>query len=274
MKIVSFNLNGIRSILTKNKSGTKITSGETVLETLIKEENPDILCFQEIRCSDNVNLKAIDFEKYGFKNITLNCALRKGYSGTAIFSKIKPFNIKLGISNENNEINNEGRIITFEFEKFLLITVYVPNAKPDLSRLDFRVNIWEKTIRDYIENIKKNLKNKNIILCGDLNVAHNPIDVHNPTSAKGSHGFTIEERNAFQKLLDDYKLIDTFRYLHPNEKKYTWFSPFAKSRERNKGWRIDYFLVSKNLEKKVVKADILGDYYGSDHIPIILEVII
>jgi len=266
MKIISFNLNGIRSVLTKDKTGKKITSGETVLETLIKEQNPDIICFQEIRCSDNVSLKTIDFENYGYIDITLNCAVKKGYAGTAIFSKIKPMSIKLGFNNEDNGLNNEGRLIIYEFSKFVLLNAYVPNSKADLSRLDFRINTWEKSIRTYIKSI-----NKPVVYCGDLNVAHAEIDVHNPSSAKEKHGFTTEERNAFQKLLDECDLVDSFRYINKNNIKYSWFSPFAKSREHNKGWRIDYILVSQKIKNKIVNADILNEYYGSDHIPIILD---
>jgi exodeoxyribonuclease-3 len=264
MKIISFNINGLRSVLGKDKTGKKIATGETVIETLIKEQEPDIICLQEIRCSDNVNLKIINFEDYGYEDITLNCAEKKGYSGTAIFSKVKPLSIKLDFN------NNEGRIITFEFSKFILINTYVPNAKPDLSRLDYRINTWEKSIRNYIKNLQ-NISDKHIVYCGDLNVAHNEIDVHSPTGAKNKHGFTLEERDSLQKLLTECKLIDSFRFIHPNEQKYSWFSNFAKSRERGKGWRIDYFLVSQKLKTKIVKADILSDYYGSDHVPIILE---
>jgi exodeoxyribonuclease-3 len=271
MKIISFNLNGLRSVLTKDKSGAKITSGETVLETLIKEQNPDIICFQEIRCSEDVKLNIIDFESYGYKDITLNCAQKKGYSGTGIFSKIKPLNIQIGFNNELNddELNNEGRLITYEFPKFFLINTYVPNSKADLSRLDYRINTWEKSILNYIKHLQKT--DKQIIFCGDLNVAHKDIDVHNPIGAKGTHGFTLDERNALQKLLDECDLIDSFRMVHPNEPKYSWFSNFAKSRERGKGWRIDYFLISQKLKTKIVNADILSEYFGSDHLPILLD---
>jgi exodeoxyribonuclease-3 len=270
MKIISWNLNGLRSVLTKDKNGAKITIGETVIETLIKEQNPDILCLQEIRCSEDVKLNTIDFESYGYKDITLNCAFKKGYSGTAIFSKVKPLSIKLGFNDENNKLNNEGRLINFEFSKFILINAYVPNAKTDLSILDWRINTWEASIRNHIKNLQNTI-DKHIIYCGDLNVAHDEIDVHSPSGAKGKHGFTLEERGAFQKLLDECKLIDSFRVIKPNEQKYSWFSNFAKSRERGKGWRIDYFLISKNLKTKIIKADILEQFFGSDHLPIILE---
>lgn len=278
MRIISFNINGLRSVLTKDKSGKKISSGETVLETLIKEQNPEIICLQEIRCSEDVKLNIIDFDSYGYKDITLNCAQKKGYSGTAIFSKIKPLNIQIGFNNENtglqlcchaSQLNNEGRLITYEFPKFFLINTYVPNSKADLSRLDYRINTWEKSIMNYIKHLQKT--DKQIIFCGDLNVAHKDIDVHNPVGAKGSHGFTLDERNTLQKLLDECDLVDSFRVVHPNEPKYSWFSNFAKSRERGKGWRIDYFLISQKLKTKIVDADILGEYFGSDHVPILLE---
>lgn len=265
MKIVSWNVNGLRSVLNKDKNGTKILEGESVIETLIKEQNPDIICLQEIRCANNINLTKINLEKYGYTNIILNCStIKAGYSGTAIFSKIKPISFKLGE-------DNEGRLITAEYYNFILINAYVPNAKPDLSRLDYRINTWEKMILNYIIELQNN-SNKYIIYCGDLNVANKDIDVHSPKTAKGKHGFTLEERNSFQTLLDKCNMIDSFRTFHPTEKKYSWFSNFAQSRQKNKGWRIDYFITSKKLQNKIINTDILLEYFGSDHAVILLDI--
>jgi exodeoxyribonuclease-3 len=269
MKLISWNVNGLRSILTKNKKGKKIIDGETVLESIIKEQSPDIICLQEVRCNMDTKIN-IDLEKYGYNDISLNCSkVKKGYSGIAILSKKEPSNIKLGFNNEDNELNNEGRMITYEFEKFFVINAYVPNSKSDLSRLDWRINTWENSVLNHIKNLQKT--GKKIIYCGDLNVAFDDLDVHNPKTAKGSHGFTLEERNSFKKLLDEANLIDSFRDTHPNEKKYSWYSPFASCRERGIGWRIDFILISKELKKKIINSDILIDYFGSDHVPISID---
>lgn len=264
MKIISWNVNGLRSVLGKNKQGEKIKDGENLIETLLKEDY-DIICLQEIKCTtEQVDLEFI--ERMGY-NIILNCAQRKGYSGTAIFTKVKPLSVRTDFHDDN-----EGRIIIAEYSKFVLVNLYVPNSKPDLSRLNFRVNEWDVNIRQLVNEITKS--GKEVILCGDFNVAHNDIDVHNPKSANGSHGFTKEERESFAKLLDECSLIDTFRHLHPKTVKYSWFSPFAKSRANNKGWRIDYFLVSEKLKNKLKKADIFSEYYGSDHLVIFIEIAI
>lgn len=269
MKLVTWNVNGLRSVMSKFKDGSKQTSycSNNVINEILVSEEPDFLCLQEVKCSDNVDMSCLNLEKMGYSSF-LNCSkARKGYSGTAIFTKFKPLSVNYdftGFSNDK-ELNEEGRMITLEYAKFFIITVYVPNSKQDLSRLPFRIDTWEATLRRYIKELQS--RGKSVMLCGDLNVAADNIDVHNPVSAKGSHGFTDEERAAFRSLLDECNMVDTYRELHKNEAKYSWFSPFAKSRQMGKGWRIDYWLVSKKLKTKVKDADILGQYFGSDHVP-------
>jgi exodeoxyribonuclease-3 len=169
---------------------------------------------------------------------------------------------------ENFVHNEEGRVLCAEFQSFYLVNAYVPNSKPDLSRLDYRVNIWETEIRKYINTLQKK---KPVIYCADFNVAPTEIDIHRAKGNEKSHGFTIEERTAFKQLVDECGLVDAFRSLHPSVRKYTWFSNFGKARENNKGWRIDHFLVSEKLKRTLKSCEILGDIYGSDHVPIVLE---
>jgi exodeoxyribonuclease-3 len=259
MKIISWNLNGLRSVLTKDKQGKK-TSNENVLEILIKEQDPDILCLQETRCPCDFK---VEFKELPYKYI-LSSTTKKGYSGVAIFSKEKPIKIYTDFIH-----NEEGRIIIFEFYNFYIVNAYVPNSKSDLSRIDYRINVWEKEIRDYLNKYQKK---KAVIYLGDLNVAASEIDIYNAKSNEKKHGYTIEERTAFADLLDKCKLIDTFRYMHPKDIKYSWFSNFAKSRERGIGWRIDYILISERLKNNVKNADILSEYFGSDHIPVLLDI--
>jgi exodeoxyribonuclease-3 len=262
MKLISFNVNGLRSVLSKNKYGKKLTDEKNVLESIIQEYNPDIICLQETRCPGDCKVK-IELDEFLFKRI-LPSTTKKGYSGVAIFSKTEPIHVY-----DDFSLNNEGRVLCAEYNDFFIVNAYVPNSKNDLSRLDERVNIWEVEIRKYITHLQKS---KPVIYCADFNVAPNEIDIINPKGHKDSPGFTIQERNAFAKLLDECNLIDSFRLLHPNDIKYSWFSNFGKSRENNKGWRIDHFLVDQKLKKYIIKADILNDIYGSDHCPILLEI--
>lgn len=258
MKIISWNVNGLRAILTKDKKGKKDTKNKNVLETLVIEQNPDIICLQETKCPEDciINLN------FKYKNI-LASKTKKGYSGVAILAKEEPINIL-----DDFTENQEGRIICLEFSKFYIINAYVPNSKADLSRLDYRINVWESKIRKYINKLQEK---KPVVYTGDLNVAPTELDIHTVKGHSRSHGFTEEERNAFLELKTDCKMIDTFRYLHGNEKKYSWFSNFGKARENNKGWRIDIFLVSEEFQKNIKNSEILGEYNGSDHIPILLE---
>jgi len=257
IKIIAWNINGIRSLSKKEH-----------LFDLINKEKPNIICFGETKIScpfldveDNLK-KKIKGYKYRYWS---PCLIKNGYSGTAIFSKKKPINMTHGIG--ISEHDQEGRVITLEFEKYYLIHVYTPNSGQVLNRLDYRVNKWDKEFKKYIINLNKN---KPTIVCGDLNVAHNEIDIHNPKGNVKNSGFTIEERNSFNKLLNEAKLIDTFRYLNKDLVKYSFWTYLHKARMKNKGWRIDYFLVSEKIINLVKKSDILTDVLGSDHAPVLL----
>ena len=278
VKIISFNVNGIRSIVTKEKDGTKHKQiiSHNVIATLLEEQQPDILCLQEIRCSDNLDLQEmLKLNDKGYHIVGQNCSkVKAGYSGTLVISKMQSMSIIKDFPNypSSHSLNGEGRIITVEYPKFILINVYVPNSKPDLSRLKYRVEEWESAVRKHIIEQQKTL-NKPVILCGDLNVAPQEIDLHNPKGLKGKHGFTNEERAAFATLLEECSLVDAYRYLHPNQKnEYSWWSNFANSREKNKGWRIDIHVVSSSIAKKIKESKIHPEYYGSDHAPISLTI--
>jgi exodeoxyribonuclease-3 len=280
VKIISFNVNGIRSIITKEKDGTKHKEyvANNVISTLLQEEDPDVLCLQEIRCSDTLNISQIlHLEEKGYHIVGQNCSkVKAGYSGTLVISKISAVLVIKDFPNlpPSHVLNGEGRIITVEYPKFVLINVYVPNSKPDLSRLEFRINEWEASVRTHINDVRKKY-NKPVVMCGDLNVAPNEIDLHNPKGSKGKHGFTEEERKAFARLLEECDVVDAYRFLHPTEKnEYSWWSNFANSRGKNKGWRIDIHVVSKSIAKKIKEAKIHQEYYGSDHAPISLTIAI
>lgn len=277
LKLISFNVNGIRSILSKTKDGTKHKTpiDNNTLTTLMNEFNPDIICLQEIRCNDKFDISSVlSLDKHGYDIIGKNCAkVKAGYSGVLVLSKLQPVNILYDFPHlpSTNPLNTEGRLITVEYSSFILINAYVPNSKPDLSRLEFRTKEWEHHMRKHIDNMNTKY-NKPIIACADWNVAPQDIDVHNPKSAKNKHGFTQEEKEAFYRLLQDCHLIDTFRHIHPQTIKYSWWSNFANARERNLGWRIDGFVVSTTLEKKIKDANIHTDYMGSDHAPVSLTI--
>ena len=249
MKLVSWNVNGIRAVLTKG------------FQEFFKEVDADIFCIQETKCQEGqVDLSFEGYESYW------NSAEKKGYSGTAIFTKIKPISVKYGIGIEEHD--KEGRVITLEFKDFYMVNIYTPNSKRELERLDYR-QIWEDEIRKYLLNLNKT---KPVIMCGDLNVAHKEIDLKNPKTNTHNAGFTIEERNKMTELLNA-GFIDTFRYLYPEKTdSYTWWSYMRKAREKNVGWRIDYFIVSDDLKKKIKEANIYQDIMGSDHCPIGLEI--
>lgn len=246
IKIISWNVNGLRAILRKGN-----------LQKLIKNENPDIICLNEVKL--NVPYEDGIFNDYEYKYWNFPKS-KRGYSGTAILSKIKP------LKEEFSPFDDEGRLIHLTFSKFNLINVYTPNSKPDLSRLKYRTTVWDKKLRDYIKTLKKP-----VILTCDMNTAHTPLDIHNPEGSKKRAGWTDEERQSFSKTIEEDNLIDTFRDKHPNEKKYSYWDYRSRARDRNKGWRIDYFLVSKRFNKYVKKSDILDNYFGSDHAPIIME---
>lgn len=269
-KVITWNVNGVRSVMCKEKNGIKHTKPipNNVLVTLLVEQQPDVLCLQEIKCGADVKIaETLDLASLGYEHISVNCSkARKGYSGVCIISKTTPLKVihDFGDYNTDKNLNDEGRVLTAEYDKFYVTTVYTPNSKPDLSRLPYRVSQWDATFNGFIQHLQAH---KPVITCGDFNVAPEEIDVNNPKTAAGSHGFTIEERQSFKDLISQSLLIDTFRFLHPTKVAYSWFSPFAKSRERNKGWRIDHVLVSKKLKSKIAEAEILGDYFGSDHVP-------
>lgn len=261
MKIIAWNINGIRAMLKKNN-----------LVELINDENPDIICLGETKIScpyDDVQNTLNKSLNNKYFNYWSPCKVKAGYSGTLILTKKEPINVIYGLNVDNEEYDNEGRVITCEFSKFYLVHVYTPNSGQALARLDFRVKIWDSMFIKYINKLKEH---KKVIVCGDLNVAHKEIDIKNPKTNLRSAGFTIEERESFDKILNNTDLIDTFRHFHKETIKYSFWSYKFHARTKNAGWRIDYFLVDKKLIKKVIKSDILDNIMGSDHAPIILEI--
>lgn len=230
MKLISWNVNGIRAAYNKG------------FNEFFDNENADIFCIQETKMQEG----QLDLAKEGYY-VYLNSAEKKGYSGTAIWTKIKPITVKYGIDIEEHD--KEGRVITLEFEKFFMVTVYTPNAKRELERLEYRVK-WEQDFRKYLEELRKV---KPVVICGDLNVAHKEIDVKNDKANRGQAGFTDEERREFNNLLD-LKYIDTFRKFYSEEERFTWWSYFGKAREKNVGWRIDYFIISNELDNNLKDA--------------------
>ena len=220
----------------------------------------DIFCLQETKLSAG----QLDLELDGYHQYW-NYAEKKGYSGTAVFTKEEPIHVSYGIDMEEHD--KEGRVITCEYEDFFLVTCYTPNSQRGLARLDYRME-WEEDFRKYLNMLDQV---KPVVLCGDLNVAHKEIDLKNPSSNRKNAGFSDEERSQFQNLLDA-GYTDTFRYLYPDaEDRYSWWSYITKARERNAGWRIDYFVVSERLAEDIVEADIRDDVMGSDHCPVYLE---
>ena len=248
MKLVSWNVNGIRACVKKG-----------FLE-YFKEMDADIFCLQETKLQEGqITLELEGYHQYW------NYALKKGYSGTAIFTKVKPISVKYGVGDRDEE--PEGRIITLEFEKFYMVNVYTPNAKRDLTRLDYRLE-WEDEILEYLKALDMK---KPVIYCGDLNVAHSSLDLRNPKTNVGNSGFTLEERGKMTDLLEA-GFIDTFRHFYPDQEgAYSWWSYMSKVRERNIGWRIDYFIVSERLADELKDASIHSNIMGSDHCPIVLE---
>lgn len=249
MKLISWNVNGIRACVNKG------------FLDYFQRMDADIFCIQESKCQEG----QIDLDLKGYHQYW-NYAERKGYSGTAIFTKKKPMNITYGIG--EGLVDTEGRVITLEFEDFFMVTVYTPNSKRDLSRLGYRLT-WEDEILIYLKTLDLI---KPVILCGDLNVAHQEIDLKNPKPNVGNSGFTDEEREKMTRFLAS-GFVDSFRHLYPEkEDVYTWWSYMNKVRERNIGWRIDYFLVSERWTSFIKEAEIHCDILGSDHCPIALEI--
>ncbi|MBF1294605.1 MAG: exodeoxyribonuclease III [Parvimonas sp.] len=249
MRFVSWNVNGLRACIKKG------------FLDYFNEINADFFCLQEIKMSEG----QLDLELEGYETY-YNYAQRKGYSGTAIFTKYTPLSVKYGMGIEEHD--NEGRLITLEYEDFFLVTCYTPNSKQELLRLDYRM-VWEDAFRNYLLELNKT---KSVIVCGDLNVAHKEIDLKNPKTNRKNAGFTDQEREKMSILLDS-GFTDTFRYFYPDkENEYSWWSYFGKSRERNTGWRIDYFLTSKDMDDRLVDAQIHQNILGSDHCPVYLEI--
>lgn len=245
MKAISWNVNGLRAVVSKN-----------FIEDF-KKLDADFFCLQETK----LQAGQIDLEFPGYHSYW-NYADKKGYSGTAIFTKHEPISVFYGIGIDEHD--HEGRVITLEYDKFYMITIYTPNSKQELERLDYRM-VWEDAVREYL---KKLSENKPVIMCGDLNVAHNEIDLKNPKTNHHNAGFTDEERGKMTELLSS-GFTDSFRYLHPDEKDiYSWWSYRFRSREKNAGWRIDYFIVSDEIKDKITSASIHTEVYGSDHCPV------
>ena len=249
MKLVSWNVNGIRACVKKG------------FLDYFQKVDADIFCIQETKLQEN----QIELNLEGYHQFW-NYAERKGYSGTAVFTKEKPLSVSFGI--ELDVPDNEGRVITLEYDEFYLVNVYTPNSKRDLTRLDYRL-IWEDAMIKHLVHLNTY---KPIVFCGDLNVAHNEIDLKNPKPNIGNSGFTYEERGKMSALLEE-GFIDSFRYFYPDQTgAYTWWSYMSKVRERNIGWRIDYFIVSETFKERLKDAYIHADILGSDHCPILLEI--
>ena len=261
MKIISWNVNGIRAV---HKKGFFIP--------FLEKYKPDILCLQETKAEQHQNEMVLNgYEEYW------NSAVKKGYSGTAIFTKEKPISVilnipesilkKYNLKDTYGDPNTEGRIVAAEFKDFYVVSVYTPNAKDDLSRIPLRHKQWDPAFLEYVNGLQKN---KPVIFCGDLNVAHTPDDLANPKPNIGKKGFTQEEREGIDNIISA-GFIDSFRLFTKGNGHYTWWSHFANSRARNVGWRIDYIFVSKKLENKIKKSEILPEVLGSDHCPVLLE---
>jgi exodeoxyribonuclease III len=257
LKLISWNVNGIRAALNKG------------FRDFIERENPDIICLQETKAhQDQVVVDLPNYIEYW------NSAEKKGYSGTAIFTKqpaIKIFNNLtkgdelLDLSDKYGDANKEGRVTVAEFEQFFMVSVYTPNSKPDLSRLKFREDVWDPTFLKYMKELEKQ---KPVVFCGDLNVAHTEIDLARPDTNHNSHGFTDQEREGFTKIVKA-GFIDTYRSLNPGKLgAYTWWTQFGGARAKNVGWRIDYFCISESLKDNLKDAFILPEVMGSDHCPI------
>ena len=248
MRFISWNVNGLRACQKKG------------FEEFFKEKDADIFCVQETKLQpDQCEFFPDGYETY------LNSAEKKGYSGTACFVKRKPLSVTYGIGMPDHD--HEGRVITLEYDNFYFVNCYTPNSQNELKRLDYRM-VWEDDFQSYLKNLDAM---KPVVLCGDLNVAHEDIDIKNPSTNRHNAGFTDEERGKFTQLLGK-GFVDSFRFLHPDLVKYSWWSYRFNARENNSGWRIDYFVVSESIRDKVKESDILTDIMGSDHCPVVLEI--
>ena len=261
MKLVSWNVNGIRAVHRKG-----------LFVPMVEQLKPDILCLQETKAQEHQSeVDLLAYEEYW------NSATKKGYSGTAIFSKTKPLSVAFGfpeklvkrydLCDKYGDLNTEGRVIMAEYKDFFVVNCYTPNSKPDLSRLSMRHKNWDPAFLSYCDSLQKK---KPVIFCGDLNVAHTEDDLTNPKQNEGDHGFTKEEREGIDTIIEK-DFVDTFRMFKKGNGTYTWWSNFGNARSRNVGWRIDYFFASKKIQKHIQKASIHADILGSDHCPVSLE---
>ena len=252
MKFISWNVNGIRSVLKKG------------FVDFVKKHNPDVVCLQEVKVSQALEgeMKAIFQKEIPDYKQFWNHAQKPGYSGTAVFSKIAPRSVNCGISISKHD--QEGRVLTLEFKDFYIVNVYVPNSQRELTRLPYRTKEWDADFLKYLKTLEKK---KPVIFCGDMNVAHREIDLSNPKANVKNHGFTPEERAGFDKIIEA-SFIDTFREFTKEGNHYTWWSPMGNCRRRNIGWRIDYFCISPALRSSLKESFILKDILGSDHCPI------
>ena len=247
MKLISWNVNGIRACCGKG------------FADIFAQQDADFFCLQETKMQEG----QLDLQFDGYQSFW-NYAEKKGYSGTAVFTRHQPLSVSYGIGVDEHD--HEGRVVTLEMPDFYLVTVYTPNSQDGLKRLDYRMT-WEDDFRHFLLQLDAK---KPVIVCGDMNVAHQEIDLKNPKTNHHNAGFTDEERDKFSVLLDS-GFTDSFRLLHPDEVKYSWWSYRMRAREQNIGWRIDYFLTSDRLKSQISSADILTDIYGSDHCPVVLE---
>ncbi len=250
MKLISWNVNGLRAIVNKG-----------LYYDYIEDEKPDFVCLQETKMQEG----QADILMRGYIQFW-NSALRKGYSGTVIFAKYEPLSVNMDIDAEGH--SKEGRVITLEYDEFYLVNVYVPNSQEKLARIDYRMR-WDDDFRTYVKKLDAE---KPVIICGDMNVAHNEIDLKNPKTNRKNAGFSDEERGKFDKLLEA-GFTDTFRYLYPNvASAYTWWSYRFNARANNAGWRIDYFLVSDRIKERILDVVLRNDIFGSDHCPVVIEI--
>jgi exodeoxyribonuclease-3 len=261
MKIIAWNVNGLKSLLKTD-----------YLDNMIKDENPDVFCMGETKLScpyDDIEKQIIiRFPHFKYRYWS-PCKTRGGYSGTSIFCKKEPLSVQYGLKYKDKEIDEEGRVIVIEYKKYYILHVYTPNSGQSLNRLEWRTTVWDRAFENYINNLQKT---KPIIICGDLNVAHQEIDLKNPKTNLKTAGYTVEERESFNKILYNCNLIDSYRKLNPDKIEYSFWSYMRNSREKNIGWRIDYFLLSKSLEKKIKESFILSKILGSDHVPIKIKI--
>ena len=249
MKFISWNVNGLRACVNKD------------FNNIFNSLDADFFCIQETKMQEG----QLDLQFDGYQSYW-NYAQKKGYSGTAVFTRIKPLSVTYGIDIEHHD--TEGRVITLEYENFFLVTVYTPNSQDELRRLDYRMN-WEDDFRNYLKSLDDK---KPVIVCGDMNVAHKDIDLKNPKTNHRNPGFTDEERDKFSKLLDS-GFTDTYRHFFPDtEGVYSWWSYRFKARDKNIGWRIDYFLTSSRLDDKLISATIHTEIFGSDHCPVEVQI--